>query len=109
MGSTNLLDVNRASHEYAGVVITAAAVITMPLLSREKWRIGHALASNTMMTDAKQTDFYMYQAGIVLLGLTAHALFHITWADSVAALGLVPILFRAAVLTFRGEHCCAHH
>ncbi len=109
LGSTNLLDVNRASHEYAGVVITAAAVITMPLLSREKWRIGHALASNTMMTDAKQTDFYMYQAGIVLLGLTAHALFHITWADSVAALGLVPILFRAAVLTFRGEHCCAHH
>lgn len=101
-------------HEYAGVgtagvVITAAAVITMPLLSREKRRVGQALASNAMMTDAKQTDFCMYQAGIVLLGLAAHALFGIAWADSVAALVLVPILFRAAVLTFRGEHCCAHH
>ncbi len=98
-----------ASVGAAGIAITAAAVITMPLLSREKRRIGNALASNAMMTDAKQTDFCMYQAGIVLFGLAAHALFHITWADSVAALVLVPILFRAGVLTFRGQHCCAHH
>ncbi len=101
-------------HDYAevgaaGVAITAAAVITMPLLSREKRRVGNALSSNAMMTDAKQTDFCMYQAGIVLFGLAVHALFGIGWADSAAALVLVPILFRAGVLTFRGEHCCAHH
>lgn len=101
-------------HQYAdvgraGIFITAAAVVAMPLLSREKKRVGNALSSRAMMTDAKQTDFCMYQAGIVLLGLGAHALFHITWADSVAALILVPILVRAAYLTFRGEHCCALH
>lgn len=101
-------------HEYAdvgvaGIVITAAAVVAMPLLSREKRRVGNALSSNAMMTDARQTDFCLYQAGIVLLGLAAHALFNITWADSAAALVLVPILFRAGLLTFRGEHCCAHH
>lgn len=101
-------------HEYAGVGaagvgITAAAVVAMPLLSREKKRVGGALASQAMVTDAKQTDFCMYQAGIVLFGLLAHALFGVAWADGVAALVLVPILVRAAVLTFRGEHCCAHH
>lgn len=101
-------------HEYAGVgvasiVITAAAVVVMPLLSREKRRVGNALASNAMMTDARQTDFCMYGAAIVLLGLAAHALFGINWADSVAALVLVPILVNAGVMTFRGEHCCAQH
>ncbi len=93
----------------AGIVITAAALVMMPLLSREKRRVGNALSSRAMMTDAKQTDFCMYQAGIVLLGLIAHKLFGITWADSAAALVLVPILARAAVLSFRGEHCCALH
>ena len=101
-------------HEYAsvgtaGLAITAAAVVTMPVLSREKRRVGTALSSHAMMTDANQTDFCMYQAGIVLFGLLMHLLFGIVWADSVAALVLVPILIRAGVLTLRGEHCCAHH
>lgn len=93
----------------AGLAITGAAFVVMPLLSREKKRVGNALASRAMMADAKQTDFCMYQAGIVLLGLVAHSLFGINWADAVAALVLVPILARAAFLTFRGEHCCTHH
>ena len=101
-------------HEYAevdaaGVVITAAAVVVMPLLSREKRRVGTVLSSRAMMADAKQTEFCMYQGAIVLLGLLAHAYLRITWADSAAALLLVPILARAAVQTFRGEHCCALH
>ncbi len=101
-------------HEYAGVgttgiVLTAAAAVAMPLLSREKRRVGRGLSSHAMMTDAKQTDFCMYQAIIVLAGLLCHSLFGITWADSVAALVLVPILLRAGVLTLRGEHSCAHH
>ena len=62
-----------------------------------------------MATDAKQTDFCMYQAAIVLVGLVAHAAFGVTWADSVAALILVPILIRAGMLAFRGEQCGCHN
>ncbi len=91
-----------------GVVITAAAVVLMPLLAREKRRVGRALASHAMMTDAKQTDFCTYQAAIVLLGLLCHSLFGIGWADGVAALLLVPILLHAGAQTLRGKHDCAH-
>jgi hypothetical protein len=62
-----------------------------------------------MMTDAKQTDFCMYQAAIVLFGLLVHAIFGIGWADSAAALLLVPVLVRSGVLSLRGQQCCAHH
>ena len=100
---------DHASVGRLGVAVTAAALVCMPLLAREKRRVGRALSSGAMMTDAKQTDFCMYQAAIVLLGLLCHSLFGIDWADGVAALILVPILIRAGVLALRGEHCCVHH
>jgi divalent metal cation (Fe/Co/Zn/Cd) transporter len=86
-------------------------VIFMPLLSRAKRKLGRALNSTAMMTDAKQTDFcmYQYQAIIVLFGLVVHSRLGIGRADSVAALLLVPLLLQAGILSIRGQVCCAHH
>jgi len=98
-----------AANTWAGIAVTAASVIFMPLLSRAKRKVGQALDSGAMMTDAQQTDFCMYMALIVLFGLTVHAIFGIGWADSVASLFLVPLLLRAGILSLRGEACCSHH
>lgn len=94
---------------WIGVGVTTAALIFMPLLSRAKREVGRALNSEAMMADARQTDFCMYQAAIVLFGLLVHAMFGIGWADSVAALLLVPFLIRAGILSLRGQACCSHH
>jgi divalent metal cation (Fe/Co/Zn/Cd) transporter len=107
--SGNLWNRRTSTISWTGIVITAAALIFMPLLARAKRKVGRTLKSEAMMTDAKQTDFCMYQAAIVLFGLLAHATFRITWADSVAALLLVPVLIRSGVLSLRGVPCCAHH
>ncbi len=45
-----------------GIAVTMSALILMPLLARAKRRVGLALGSSAMLTDAKQTDFCMYQA-----------------------------------------------
>ena len=107
--STNLWNRRSSETSWAGILITAAALIFMPFLARAKRKVGRALNSEAMMTDAKQTDFCMYQAAIVLFGLLARAIFDIGWADSAATLLLVPVLVRAGVLSLRGESCCAHH
>lgn len=107
--SANLLSHRSPGTSWAGVLITAAALILMPLLARAKRRVGEALNSDAMMTDARQTDFCMYQAAIVLFGLLVHATFGIGWADSAAALLLVPVLVRSGFLSMRGEQCCSHH
>ena len=99
---------HQAEANWMGVAITAAALVGMPLLARAKRQVGRVLSSQAMLTDAKQTDFCMYQAAIVLLGVLAHRLFGINWADSVAALLLVPLLVRAGVLSLQGQPCCAH-
>jgi divalent metal cation (Fe/Co/Zn/Cd) transporter len=107
--STNLANHRSSATSWAGILITSAALIFMPLLGRAKRKVGRALDSEAMMTDARQTDFCMYQAGIVLFGLLVHAILGISWADSAAALLLVPLLVRAGVLSLRGEICCTHH
>jgi divalent metal cation (Fe/Co/Zn/Cd) transporter len=106
---TNLWNRGSSATSWAGIVITTAALVFMPLLARAKRNVGRALDSEAMMTDAKQTDFCMYQAAIVLFGLLVHAVFGIGWADSAAALLLVPLLIRAGIVSLRGEPCCTHH
>ncbi len=92
-----------------GIATTLAALICMPALSSAKRKVAYGLGSSAMLTDAKQTNFCMYQAAVVLLGLLAYALFGIVWADSAAALVLVPFLVRAGVLALQGVQCCTHH
>jgi divalent metal cation (Fe/Co/Zn/Cd) transporter len=105
----NLINRKTAETSWVGIGITTAAVIFMPLLARAKRNVGRALNSGAMMTDARQTDFCMYQAAIVLTGLVIQTVFGLTWIDSAAALVLVPILLRAGFLSLKGEACCVHH
>ncbi|QHN02658.1 hypothetical protein FTO74_04195 [Granulicella sp. WH15] len=105
----NLMNHRASETTWIGIAVTTAAVVFMPFLSRAKRKVGRALGSTAMMTDAKQTDFCMYQAMIVLFGLVIHAIFGIGWADGAAALLLVPLLIRAGTLSLRGEACCVHH
>jgi divalent metal cation (Fe/Co/Zn/Cd) transporter len=105
----NIVNHRTSDTTWVGIAVTIAAVLFMPLLSRAKRRVARELNSAAMMTDAKQTDFCMYQAMIVLFGLVIHTLFGIDWADSAAALLLVPLLLRAGILSLKGQACCTHH
>ena len=107
--SEDLYHHNVAHTGWLGIGVTAAAIVAMPLLSRAKRQVGEVLASSAMMTDAKQPDFCMYQAVIVLFGLLMHTFFRISWADSAAALLLVPFLIRAGVASLQGKSGCHHH
>ncbi len=93
---------------WTGMAITTAALITMPILTLYKRKVAVGLNSRAMMTDAAQTNFCAIQAGIVLGGLAVRSIFHVAWADAVAALVLVPFLIRAARAAFKGEACCSH-
>jgi divalent metal cation (Fe/Co/Zn/Cd) transporter len=106
--SCDLWKGHHAQTGWLGIAVTSAALVFMPVLAKAKRRVGRSLGSPAMMADAQQTDFCMYQAAIVLFGLLMHMAFRIDWADSVAALILVPLLIRAGVLSLQGHHCCTH-
>lgn len=88
-----------------GIVLAAASLVVMPLLSRAKHRIARALGSRAMHADARQTDFCAYLSAILLGGLILNAALGFWWADPLAGLLMTPIIAREGVAALRGHRC----
>ncbi len=92
-------------HSIPGIALACVSLVVMPLLSRAKRKVGHALGSAAMHADAKQTEFCTYLSAILLTGLLLNAFFGLWWADAVAALVMVPIIAKEGMEGLRGETC----
>ena len=88
-----------------GIAILAAAAIIMPLLGRAKKRLAVQTVSRALRADAAQSNICAYMSWIALAGLLLNFLFHIPWADSAAALLLLPIVLKEAREAGKGEAC----
>jgi len=108
--ATDLWFKRAPEHSIPGIVLACVSLVVMPLLSRAKRRVGHALGSAAMHADAKQTEFCTYLSAILLAGLLLNAIFGLWWADPVAGLIMVPIIAKEGVDGLQGkacEDCCA--
>ncbi|MEM1059037.1 MAG: cation transporter [Verrucomicrobiota bacterium] len=90
---------------YVGIALAVASVIVMPLLARAKRRVAARINSDALHADSKQTDICAYLSAILLAGLGLHALFGWWWADSVAAVAMVPIIVWEGVNALRNKSC----
>jgi len=88
-----------------GMVITAAALIAMPILALLKRREARRTGNVALAADAVQSATCAWLAAITLAGLALNALFHIAWSDSLAALAAVPLLLREARSAWKGHAC----
>jgi divalent metal cation (Fe/Co/Zn/Cd) transporter len=102
----NLWSRSPASPSTPGIVLAAASLVAMPLLSRAKRRVARGLSSGAMHADARQTEFCTYLSAILLGGLLLNALLGWWWADSIAALVMTPLIAKEGVDGLRGKACC---
>ncbi len=89
----------------AGISITVAALLAMPVLAWLKRREAFRFGNVALAADATQSATCAYLALIALIGLTVNASFHIAWFDSAAALVAVPILLKEGRSAWRGQTC----
>ncbi len=89
----------------AGIGITVAALIAMPILARLKRREARRNNNAALAADAVQSATCAYLALIALAGLICNAAFHVPWVDSVAALAAIPILIREGRSAWQGHTC----
>ena len=89
-----------------GIALSIASLVVMPLLARAKRRVAARLKSRALFADSRQTDICAYLSAILLGGLLLNALFGWWWADPVAALCMLPVIYREGVEEFRGRSCC---
>jgi divalent metal cation (Fe/Co/Zn/Cd) transporter len=102
---TSLTLHNRPETSCAGIGITIAALVVMPVLAAFKKKIARMTNNRALAADAVQSATCAYLAAITLVGLAVNAAFHIQWVDSVAALAVLPILVVEGRRAVRGESC----
>jgi divalent metal cation (Fe/Co/Zn/Cd) transporter len=95
----------RPATSYAGMAITIAALIAMPVLAFLKRREARRSKNAALAADAVQSATCAYLALIALAGLAINAAFHVAWFDSVAALVAVPILVKEGRSAWQGHAC----
>lgn len=102
----SLTGAEEARHSAVGIVLTAASLIIMPVLSWAQRRAGRELGSQSAVADSKQTLLCTYLSGVVLAGLVLNSLFGWDWADPIAALVLAGVAVREGREAWRGQTCC---
>ena len=85
-GIRNLAGHVRPEQSVPGLVVTAAALMVMPLLALAKHRTGQALRNRTLMADAVESAFCAFTSAAALLGIILNTALGWWWADPAAGL-----------------------
>lgn len=88
-----------------GVAVLILAAVVMPWLSRARREVAVSIPSSTLRADAAQSSIRAYLSAIALVGVGVSTFFNWPWADSLAALALLPFIFREAWQAWQGQHC----
>ena len=102
---TDLVGQHRPGQSTAGIAVTAAALVVMPLLALAKRHTGQQLGNRALIADAAESAFCAFTSAAALIGIGLSAWLGWWWADGVAALVMVPIIAREGVHGLRGEPC----
>jgi divalent metal cation (Fe/Co/Zn/Cd) transporter len=101
----SLLGYSETGTSYLGMVVLVGAAIIMPVLAKEKRRLSALTGSVALRADAAESALCAYLSIIALIGLLVHAVWHIAWADPVAALAIMPLIAFEAREAWRGKPC----
>jgi divalent metal cation (Fe/Co/Zn/Cd) transporter len=100
-----LLGYSEPKTTYVGIAVLVAATAVMPWLAKEKRKLSAITGSAALRADAAESALCAYLALVALVGLGINAIWHIRWADPVAALVIVPLILREGWDAMRGKAC----
>jgi divalent metal cation (Fe/Co/Zn/Cd) transporter len=102
---SSLLRHRPPEESWLGIGIAVLSLLVMPWLARRKRAVAREIGSGALEADSRQTSICAYLSAILLGGLALNALLGWWWADSAAALLMVPILVHEGLEGLRGERC----
>jgi divalent metal cation (Fe/Co/Zn/Cd) transporter len=101
----SLVSRDAPSVSYVGIAVAALSLVVMPWLAYRKRLVAAGIGSRALHSDSRQTSLCAYLSAILLGGLLLNATLGWWWADSVAALLMVPIIVSEGREALRGEVC----
>jgi divalent metal cation (Fe/Co/Zn/Cd) transporter len=94
-----------ASASWIGICLAAYTAATMPLLAREKRKVGRALGSAATVSEAGQNQLCAYLSIALLFGLLLNAIWGLWWADPAAALVIAGVAVKEGRDSWTGTSC----
>jgi divalent metal cation (Fe/Co/Zn/Cd) transporter len=101
----SLLGHSKPKTTYLGIAILISAAAIMPWLAKEKRKLSAVTGSAALRADAAESALCAYLSLVALLGLGVNAVWHVMWADPVAALVIVPLIVREGWQAMLGKAC----
>ena len=98
-----LLGYSEPKTTYLGIAILIAAAAIMPWLAKEKRKLSAITGSAALRADAAESALCAYLALVALAGLGVNAIWHLRWADPIAALLIVPLILLEGWEAMRGK------
>jgi divalent metal cation (Fe/Co/Zn/Cd) transporter len=102
---TSLLGYSEPKPTFLGIAILVAAAVVMPWLAKEKRRLSGATGSAALRADAAQSALCAYLSLIALAGVAINAIWHVKWADPIAALVVLPLIVWEGREAMQGKAC----
>lgn len=93
----------RPEHSIPGIVITAAALVVMPVLALAKRRTGQAMSNRAVIADSTETAFCAFTSAAALLGIGLNTWLGWWWADPAAALVIAALAVREGIEAWENE------
>ncbi len=84
-----------------GIIIAAASIVVMPILTLQKYRIGRQLNSRALVADSKETLACAFLSVALLLGLGSNYMFGVWQADPIVGIIIVVFLFREGIESWK--------
>jgi divalent metal cation (Fe/Co/Zn/Cd) transporter len=98
-----------AEKSLAGIVVTAAALVVMPLLAWAKRRVGKSVGNPVLVAEATESALCALLSGATLLGLAFNAVLGWWWADPVAAIVIALLALKEGWEAWEGHECGECH
>jgi len=96
-GITDLAGQYRPGQSTAGIAVTAAALVVMPLLALAKRRTGQLLGNRALIADAAESAFCAFTSAAALIGIGLNAWLGWWWADPAAALVIAGLAVKEGI------------
>ena len=100
---TDLISQHRPGQSAAGIAVTAAALVVMPLLALAKLRTGQQLGNQALIADAAESAFCAFTSAAALLGIGLNAWLGWWWADPAAALVIAGLAVKEGIEAWRPD------
>jgi len=99
----DLVSQHRPEQSTAGIVVTAAVLVVMPLLALAKRRTGQLLDNRALVADAVESAFCAFTSAAALAGIGLNGWLGWWWADPAAALVVAGLAAREGIEAWAQE------